>query len=160
MGNRHNTSPSSSKTSTTMIDPKTITETIGTLLLVFTIQVAVASGSGLAPLAIGGILIAAVFAGGPVSGAHYNPAVSLAIVLRGGMTVAEMIPYVIAQIVGGTLGGLLGGTVSGTFATVAMGDDATLVQALLAEVVVTFALCFVVLSVATNPKVDGNHYCK
>ena len=74
------------------------------------------------------------------------------------MTVAEMIPYMIAQVVGGTLGGFLGGTVSGSFATVTMGANATLVQALLAEVFVTFALCFVVLSVATNPKVDGNHY--
>jgi aquaporin Z len=141
-----------------MINPKTITETIGTALLVFTIQVAVASGSDLAPVAIGSILIAGVFAGGPVSGAHYNPAVSLAIALRGSMTYAEMVPYMIAQIVGGVLGGLLGGIVSGSFATVAMGGNATLIQALLAEVVVTLALCFVVLSVATNPKVDGNHY--
>jgi aquaporin Z len=74
------------------------------------------------------------------------------------MTYAEMVPYMIAQIVGGVLGGLLGGIVSGSFATVATGGNATLIQALLAEVVVTFALCFVVLSVATNPKVDGNHY--
>lgn len=93
-----------------------------------------------------------------MSGAHYNPAVSFAIVLRGGMTFAEMIPYMIAQVLGGTLGGFLGGTVTGSFATVTMGANATLVQALLAEVVVTFALCFVVLSVATNPEVDGNHY--
>jgi glycerol uptake facilitator-like aquaporin len=49
-----------------MINPKTITETIGTALLVFTIQVAVASGSDLAPFAIAAILISAVFAGGPV----------------------------------------------------------------------------------------------
>jgi aquaporin Z len=141
-----------------MIGPKTIAETIGTALLVFTIQVAVASGSDLAPVAIGSILIAGVFAGGPVSGAHYNPAVSLAIALRGSISYAEMVPYVIAQLVGGTLGGLCGGIVSGSFATVAMGGDATLLQALLAEVIVTFALCFVVLSVATNPTVDGNHY--
>jgi len=141
-----------------MINSNTITETIGTALLVFTIQVAVASGSDLAPVAIGGILIAGVFAGGPVSGAHYNPAVSFAIALRGCMTFAEIVPYMIAQIVGGTLGGFLGGTVSGQFATVAMGKHVHLLQAMLAEVVVTFALCFVVLSVATNPKVADNHY--
>lgn len=142
-----------------MINPKTIAETIGTLLLVFTIQVAVASGSDLAPLAIGAILVAVVFAAGPVSGGQFNPAVTLAIVLRGGMTVAEMIPYWVAQLLGGILGALLGGTVSGSFATVAMGSDGvTLFQALLAELVVTFALCFVVLSVATNPKADGNSY--
>jgi len=141
-----------------MINPKTITETIGTALLVFIIQVAVGSGSDLAPLAIGGILIAGVFAGGPISGAHYNPAVSLSIALRGNMTYDEMVPYIIAQVVGGGLGGVCGGIVCGNFATVSMGEGATLLQALLAEVIVTFALCFVVLSVATNPKADGNHY--
>lgn len=144
---------------TALVNPKTVAETIGTFLLVFTIQVAVGSGSDLAPLAIGAILISSVFAAGPVSGGQFNPAVSLAVVLRGGMPALEIIPYWIAQILGGTLGALLGGAVCGSFATVALGaDGVTLVQALLAELVVTFALCYTVLSVATNPKADGNSY--
>ncbi|KAL7517280.1 hypothetical protein ACHAWX_002214 [Stephanocyclus meneghinianus] len=138
-----------------MINPKTITETVGTGLLVFTIQVA---STELAPIAIGSILIAGVFAGGPVSGAHYNPAVSLAITLRGNMSSQEMVLYMIAQIVGAALGGLCGGIVAGRFSTVGMGEEASYLQALLAEGIVTFALCFVVLSVATNPKVDNNQY--
>jgi aquaporin Z len=74
------------------------------------------------------------------------------------MEFAERITYMIAQVVGGILGAFCGGIVCGTFGTVSMGADALYLQALLAEVVVTFALCFVVLSVATNPKVDNNHY--
>jgi aquaporin Z len=138
-----------------MMNPKTITETVGTALLVFTIQVA---STELAPIAIGSILVAGVFAGGPVSGAHYNPAVSLAVTLRGNMSFQEMVLYMIAQVVGASLGGLCGGIVAGRFSTVGMGEEASYLQALLAEVVFTFALCFVVLSVATNPKVDKNQY--
>jgi aquaporin Z len=138
-----------------MINPKTIVELIGTAILVFTIQV---SGSDFAPFAIGGILIAIVFAGGPISGAHYNPAVSLAVALRGSMSFQEMIAYMIAQILGAIAGGLCGGIVSSSFSVVSMGEDVSHLQALLAEVIFTFILCYVVLSVATNPKVEDNHY--
>ena len=138
-----------------MINPKTIFECLGTAILVFTIQVA---SSELAPIAIGAILISIVFAGGPISGAHYNPAVSLAVALRGSMEYDEMFQYMVSQIVGGIVGGLCGGIVSSSYSIVSMGDDATYLQALLAEVIFTFILCFVVLSVATNPKVENNNY--
>lgn len=139
-----------------MISPKTITELIGTAILLFTIQ---ASGpSDLAPLAIGGILISIVFAGGPVSGAHYNPAISLAVTLRGSMSFQEMISYMIFQILGGVLGAYAGGVVNGSFATFAAGDGVSQTQALLAEAILAFVLCFVVLTVATNPKAENNHY--
>ncbi|KAL7541975.1 hypothetical protein ACHAXR_011396 [Thalassiosira sp. AJA248-18] len=138
-----------------MITPKTIVEAIGTAILVFTIQV---SDSDLAPLAIGAVLISIIFAGGPVSGSHYNPAISLAVALRGSMSFQEMASYMIAQVVGGIAGGLCGGVVSSSFSVVGMGEDVSLLQALLAEVIFTFVLCFVVLSVATNPKVEDNHY--
>ncbi len=135
-------------------------ELIGTAILVFTIQSSVGLGVSLAPLAIGAILIAIVFAGGPVSGAHYNPAVSLAIALRGTLNSREMVTlYWIPQIIGGILGGFLGTAVTGFGSSgIQLGLGFHLVQALLAEAVFTFILCFVVLTVATNSKVGNNHY--
>jgi len=62
---------------------KYVTEFIGTFGLVFTVGCAVMSGSQLAPLAIGAVLMVLVYAGGHISGAHYNPAVSLGVFLRG-----------------------------------------------------------------------------
>ena len=61
---------------------KLLVEFIGTFFLVFTIGGAVASGSPLAPMAIGAALMVMIFAGGHISGAHYNPAVSLAVMIR------------------------------------------------------------------------------
>lgn len=138
---------------------KAIMEMIGTAILLLTIQLAVgAKDSSLAPLAIGVALITIVYAGGPISGAHYNPAVSLAIMLRGKMSMHDMMIYWISQVVGGCLGALAGGTIGGVYSNIGIGDGFGTVQALLAEVVFTFLLCFVVLAVATHSKVDGNHY--
>src|SRR3954447_17999209 len=72
---------------------------IGTFFLVFTVGMAVATAGALTPLAIGAVLMVMVFAGGHVSGAHYNPAVSTAVLLRGKMTRAEYAAYVVVQIV-------------------------------------------------------------
>lgn len=75
------------------------------------------------------------------------------------MSVSEMIYYSIAQLIGAVLGGFCGGIVAASHASVSIGaDDVTLSQALLAEVAVTFILCFVILCVATNSKVDDNQY--
>src|SRR3954469_24144166 len=62
---------------------KLVVEFIGTFFLVFTVGMASANAGNLAPLAIGSVLMVMVFAGGHVSGAHYNPAVSTAILIRG-----------------------------------------------------------------------------
>eukprot|EP00581_Thalassiosira_minuscula_P009637 CAMPEP_0183707294 /NCGR_PEP_ID=MMETSP0737-20130205/3906_1 /TAXON_ID=385413 /ORGANISM="Thalassiosira miniscula, Strain CCMP1093" /LENGTH=218 /DNA_ID=CAMNT_0025934915 /DNA_START=59 /DNA_END=715 /DNA_ORIENTATION=- len=142
-----------------MISPKTIIELIGTAILVFTIQVSGQTSPSLAPLAIGGVLISIVFAGGPVSGAHYNPAISLAVALRGKMDAKEMLSYMIFQVVGGVVGGFCGGVIASSYSVVTMGENVALIsQALFAEAIFAFILCFVVLSVATNPKVEDNHY--
>jgi aquaporin Z len=82
-------------------------EMIGTLFLVFTIGTAVRSGNPLAPLAIGAVLMAMVYAGGHISGAHYNPAVTLAVLIRGRIEIREAVGYWIAQIVGGLLASAL-----------------------------------------------------
>ena len=138
-----------------MFSPESFCEFIGTASLVFTIQ---SASSELAPIAIGVVLVALVFAGGPVSGAHYNPAVSLAALIRGAMTLSDLGSYWVSQVAGGVLGAILGGIVSGNFSVVASGDAVTPFQAQLAEVCLTFVLCYVVLNVATNPKVEDNHY--
>jgi aquaporin Z len=119
--------------------------------LLFTIQVS--AGKPLAPLAIGGILITLVYAGGPISGGHYNPAVSLAVQLRGKLSLHELILYWLFQLLGGYLGALVGGIVAGgRFGEVTVGKEVSTTQAFLAELVFTFILCLVVLCVATHSK--------
>jgi aquaporin Z len=71
----------------------------------FTVGLAVATAGTLAPLAIGGVLMVMVFAGGHVSGAHYNPAVSTAVLIRGKMTAREYVGYVATQAVAAILPG-------------------------------------------------------
>lgn len=133
-------------------------ELVGTAVLVFTVQISVGLKSGLAAFAIGAALCIMVFVGGPISGGHLNPSVSLGILLRGKMTAGEMIMYMISQIIGGLLGALLGGFIVGSFSVIGVGTGYSLLQALLAEAIFTFILTFVVLGVATNSKADGNHY--
>ena len=73
-----------------------VTEFIGTFFLVLTIGLTVLGGTALAPLAIGASLMVMVYMGGHVSGGHYNPAVSLAVLLRGKMaSVGEFAMYVV-----------------------------------------------------------------
>lgn len=79
---------------------KYLTEFIGTFFLVLTIGLTVCQGVAMAPLAIGCALMIMVYMGGHVSGAHYNPAVSLAAMLRGAMSSVDLIPYWISQVAG------------------------------------------------------------
>jgi aquaporin Z len=138
---------------------KLIVELIGTFFLVFTIGlVVIAPGAGdLAPLAIGAALTAVIFAGGHISGAHYNPAVTVAVLLRGRTTFAEGAGYWAAQIIGAVLAALAVGVLKGDAVIVAMQPAAG--PALLAEFLFTFALAFVILNVATAKGTEGNsHY--
>jgi len=137
---------------------KGIMELVGTGILLLTIQLSVSVNSSLAPIAIGVVLISLVYAGAPISGAHFNPAVSLAIALRGKMSFREMLVYWVFQFVGGFGGACLGGIIGDSFAGISVGDDYTETRAFLAEFVFTFLLCFVVLSVATHSEVSNNSY--
>lgn len=135
---------------------KLVVEFIGTFFLVFTIGTAVTADlNGLAPLAIGSALMVMVFAGGHVSGAHYNPAVSLAVFIRGKLPAAELGPYVVAQVLGGLAAG-------GVVAILRDIPDAAGVKesgdAFLVEALFTFALAWVVLNVATSPGTEGNSF--
>src|SRR5437764_8870102 len=81
---------------------KYVAEFIGTFFLVLTIGCTVIPGAAgvIAPLAIGAALMVMVFATGYVSGAHLNPAVTVAIFLRGKCPAGDVIPYWISQIAG------------------------------------------------------------
>src|SRR2546421_11565722 len=88
---------------------KYIAEFIGTFFLVLTIGCTVigAGSAVIAPLAIGAALMVMVFAGGHISGGHYNPAVTLAVLIRGKVKATDAVPYVIAQIAGAALAALV-----------------------------------------------------
>jgi len=137
---------------------KYITEFIGTFFLVLTIGCSVIGGgpSVVPPLAIGAALMVMVYAGGHVSGGHYNPAVTLGLWMRGRCETTDVAPYWIAQIVG---------ALAAAFATkfIVGGPGGILINpkpgpALLAEFLFAFALVYVVLNVATSKATAGNHY--
>ncbi|PNG89849.1 hypothetical protein SMF913_25314 [Streptomyces malaysiensis] len=113
----------------------------------------------LAPLAIGGVLMVMVYAGGHVSGAHYNPAVTLAVLLRGRITAADAATYVVAQFVGGAVGALIARWVVDPDKVTALSlSGRQLGAALLVEVLFTFALAYVVLNVATSSSHPDNSF--
>ena len=136
---------------------KLVVEALGTYFLVLVIgQVVLGNAGGFAPLAIGLTLAMLVYAGGHVSGGHYNPAVSVAVWLRGGMGLAEVLPYWVAQVVGGVAGALTVQVLSAGTPTTPL--EVLTMPAFIAEFLFTFALCFVVLNVATIQKTKGNSF--
>lgn len=137
---------------------KLMVEFIGTFFLVFTVCTATnpKTGAGvLAPLAIGAVLMVMVFAGGHVSGGHYNPAVSTAVLLRGRMIASEWVPYVVTQLVAGVLAALVARGVNGAAHAAAVGSTWKI---LVVEFLFTFALGYVVLNVATARGTEGNSF--
>jgi aquaporin Z len=135
-----------------------VTELIGTFFLVLAIGMTATSGTAAAPLAIGSMLMAMVYMGGHVSGAHYNPAVTVGMLLRGGMVKADVAPYVAAQLLGAWLAAMGVLFVTGSTFAPAPGADVSMGAALLAEILVTFALMLVILNVASADATKGNSY--
>jgi aquaporin Z len=137
---------------------KYIVEFIGTFFLVLTIGLTVlAGGTGvIPPLAIGAALMVMIFAGGHVSGGHFNPAVTLAVWLRGRCDAKDVVPYWVSQIAGAVVAALavkfLRPSASPTAMNPAVGP------ALLAEFLFTFALAWVVLNAATAKANSGNSF--
>jgi aquaporin Z len=138
---------------------KYATEFIGTFFLVFTICTAVQSGSSLAPLAIGLVLAAMVFAGGHISGAHYNPAVTVAVWIRGRLASREVLPYMAAQVAGAAAAAAMARLVVDQPSVTAFhATGRHLMAAFVAELLVTFALAYVVLNVATSKDHPNNSF--
>jgi len=135
-----------------------VTEFIGTFFLVFTVCLTVTGEVPMAPLAIGCSLMVMVYMGGHISGAHYNPAVSFALLLRGKMPGKDFIPYVVAQVLGAIVAAYLSSVIFGRTIPIAPSANASVVAALLVEILFTFALALVVLNVATHPDVKGNSF--
>jgi aquaporin Z len=137
---------------------KYLVEFVGTFFLVFTVGcTVVGNGAGaLAPLAIGSALMVMVFAGGHVSGGHYNPAVTLGVWLRGKCEAKDVAPYMISQIVGSVLAALAVKYLKMGAAVTPMTVNS--LPALLAEFLFTFALVFVVLNTATAKGTAGNSF--
>src|SRR5689334_3645850 len=133
-------------------------EFIGTFFLVFTVGcTTMGVGAGpLAPLAIGAALMVMVFAGGHISGAHYNPAVTLGVWMRGKCEGKDVPGYMSFQIAGAILAALAVKYVKAGAVVTPM--SLATGPALLAEFLFTFALVFAVLNVATAKRTSGNSF--
>jgi aquaporin Z len=140
-----------------VLQKKLVVEFLGMFIFLFTVGMATnkAGAGALAPLAIGSILMVMVFAGGHVSGGHFNPAVSTAVFLRGRMRANEYAAYLATQFVAVVLAGLLVRYVGGRESHVAVASSGKM---LVAEFVFTFALAWVVLHVATARGTEGNSF--
>src|SRR5207247_10367955 len=128
----------------------------GTFFLVLTIggTGTAASSEVIAPLAIGAALMAMVFGGGHISGAHYNPAVTLGVLIRGRLNVVDVVPYIAAQLAAAAAAAV---AVKFLRAGIDVNPIAPKIgPALLAEFLFTFALVYVVLNTATAARTSRN----
>lgn len=138
---------------------KYLVELFGTFFLVLTIGSTVMTPDAvgaMAPLAISAVLIALVYSGRHISGAHYNPAVTLAVLLRGKCAASDVPGYLVAQCIGAAAAAMVVIFLKGNPAVSPMEIDVT--RALAAEFLFTFALCAVVLNVATAKGTSGNSF--
>lgn len=138
---------------------KYVYEFIGTFFLVLTVGMAVLQPNSIglwAPLAIGSVLAVMVFAGGHISGGHYNPAVSLSVYMRKKLSLQDLGAYWIAQLLAGVVAALTTLYFKGHGAESPLAPDH--LKAFIAEFLFTFALCYVVLNVATAKATSGNSY--
>ena len=109
----------------------------------------------IAPLAIGSVLMVMIYAGGHLSGGHFNPAVTLGVFVRGRCPAADVAPYMIAQVAGGALAAAIVLFLKVQEATPFI---APVGSAVVVEFIFTFALVYVVLNVATAKSTAGNSY--
>ena len=136
-----------------------VQEFVGTFFLVFTIGCTVISTRpGVIPaLAIGSVLMVMIYAGGHISGAHYNPAVTVGVFLRGRCPASDVVPYFVAQLVGAVAAAQAAIFLKGS-ANYTPFMAPSVHAALLAEFLFTFALVYVILNVATAKATQGNSY--
>jgi aquaporin Z len=140
---------------------KFIVEFIGTFFLVFTVGATVVNPDAgvIAPLAIGSVLMVMVYAGGHISGGHYNPAVTLAVAIRGRMPAMDVPMYFLAQVIGALMAAGASYYLKGDNDLASAPPPAyVLSQMAFAEFLFTFALVYVVLNVATAKANAGNSF--
>lgn len=144
--------------------PRYVGEALGTFLLVFVATGVVVENTrnggtithaGIA-ITTGLIVMAMVYSLGHLTGAHFNPAVSLAFAIGRHFPVRDLLPYWLAQLLGAMLASLLVRAVFGDIADLGanlpgLADG----RALVLEVVLTFILMFVITAVATDARAAG-----
>ena len=137
---------------------KYIAEFIGTFFLVLTVGCTVIPGAAgvIPPLAIGAALMVLVFAGGHISGGHFNPAVTLAVFIRGRCDAKDVVPYWIAQVAAGVAAAFVAVFLVGKSGTPM--EITNIPQAFVAEFLFTFALAYVVVNAATAKGTAGNSF--
>ena len=138
---------------------KLTTEFIGTFFLSLTICTAAVYGSAgdYAPFGIAATLMVMIYAGGHISGAHYNPAVTVSIYLRGACEKDEVLPYIVSQVIAAVSAAIV--VESLLFPDALSPEMADLgTDAVVAELLFTFALAYVILNVATTESTSGNGY--
>jgi len=137
---------------------KYLTEFIGTFFLCLVAGLVIINDVAIPAVPIGATLMVMVYMGGHISGGHYNPAVSLAAMMRGALPKGEFVPYIVSQFLGAIAAGMLTGVFTGDVMSPSPNPDVNIFLVVLAEMLFTFALCLVVLNVATSPKTQGNSY--
>jgi len=149
---------------------KLLAEFIGTLVLVLTISLTVQAPSA-SPIGIVGIassLMVMIYALGAVSGANFNPAVSVGVWLSGRLKPKELILYIVTQIAGGLAAVLIATGLLRDWTLALVGQDTPSPHDIIAqgswgmiagsEMIYTFVLVFVVLSVAIGPEAPNQYY--
>ena len=139
-------------------------EFIGTFFLALVVCMTTYSkvSADIQPIAIGLFLMGLIYANGFMSGAVFNPAVTLALWLRGRLTPKEALAYSAVQIIAGVAAAAV--TIVLTSAKPIVQPIAAppqyfaLIPALLAEFIGTFALSLVILNVATSKTLEGNNF--
>jgi len=140
---------------------KLVSEFLGAFLLVLTVGLNIINGSPSTAWSAAAALMCMIYALGDVSGAHFNPAVSLAVWLRGKCSTTELATYIPVQLLAGVAAGAIVSVFHPLSSTkskphyLQAGEGHTLIQAGIIEMVFTFVLCYVVLAVATLSKPDS-----
>mmetsp|Transcript_77779 Transcript_77779/g.206597 ORF Transcript_77779/g.206597 Transcript_77779/m.206597 type:complete len:454 (-) Transcript_77779:523-1884(-) len=138
---------------------KVTSEILGTYMLVLTVGLNVLAASPAAPFSIAASLMVMVFSLGDVSGAHFNPAVTISILAIGKIKAKEAVVYMVVQVCAALVAGFTYSIIYGgkSFA-LGPNDPFGLPEVAVAEAFFTFVLCFVVISVACSPSAEGKNY--
>mmetsp|Transcript_8774 Transcript_8774/g.26371 ORF Transcript_8774/g.26371 Transcript_8774/m.26371 type:complete len:239 (-) Transcript_8774:53-769(-) len=133
-------------------------EFLGALALTFAIQTAAETNKSMIPLAAGVMLMVMVYVGAKISGAHFNPAITVAMWLRGKHELKDGLQYIAAQLLGAALGAFLGFVTVGARFIPEVGKHHNFLQAMFAEVIFTALLATVVLATMTMSSLENNQF--